>query len=379
MRKWIPVAILAAIALAGSSCAQTARIIDDPAPVTVGADREAAFYERWQAYVDWESELPFQDSCAPRIEEPAEGVPYRGTAVLLHGFSACPQQYYDLAALLAKEGYRTIVPLLPGHGRPYPAFEEDDSGALPGPNTWRRSYDAFAEQINGIMEYADGERVIGGLSGGGAAALYLNDHERELYDRNLVMAPFLAVAGGGFINGGIAFVGAIPYLNLLSSTPFDTADFCLAKRREGKASYCKWQIRHVAGMKSVGRDVAKTLAADPLSVRMQIIGVEGDNSINNDRVLELIAEHEDSGAMTACFYPRGVPHSMFSRYDHPGEDMYWLDDFNEAAVAFITAGKPFPAVARAGAPAAECALDTAPAVMVDSTSAEPPDLEEAAP
>ena len=344
-------------------CAETARIIDDPAPAPSAASREAIFYERWQAYVDWEAELPFQESCAPHIEEPVDSVAYRGTAVLLHGFSACPQQYYDLAALLAQEGFRTIVPLLPGHGRPYPEFERDDSGALPGPYAWRRAYEAYADRINGIMEYADGERVIGGLSGGGAAALYLNDRARDLYDRNLVMAPFLAIAGGGGVNGGIAFIGAIPVVNLLSATPFNTADFCLDKRREGKASYCKWQIRHVAGMKALGSDIATTLGSNPLAVRMQVIGVDGDNSVSNKRVLELIAGHEGTGSMTACFYPEGVPHSMFSRYDHPGEDMYWLDDFNSAAVAFITDGKPFPAVSRDGAAVSECLLGTAPPVM----------------
>jgi alpha-beta hydrolase superfamily lysophospholipase len=344
-------------------CAQTARIIDEPAPAPATASREAVFYERWRAYVDWEAELPFQDGCAPHIEEPVDGVAYRGTVVLLHGFSACPQQYYDLAALLAKEGYRSIVPLLPGHGRPYPEFEKDDSGALPGPYAWRNAYDAYSDQINGIMEYADGERVIGGLSGGGAAALYLNDRARDLYDRNLVMAPFLAIAGGGVVNGGIALIGAIPVVNLLSATPFNTADFCLDKRREGKASYCKWQIRHVAGMKNVGSDIAGTVAAEPLPVRMQIIGVEGDNSVSNKRVLELIARHEDTGSMTACFYPKGVPHSMFSRYDHPGEDMYWLDDFNAAAVAFITEGTPFPAIKRDDAAVSECLLGTSPRIM----------------
>lgn len=346
-----------------SSCAQTARIIDEPVPAEVGADREAIFYQRWEAYVGWESELPFQDSCAPLLQEPAAGVALRGTVVLLHGFSACPQQYFDLAALLADEGYRTIVPLLPGHGRPYPEVSKDDSGGLPGPNTWRQAYDAFARQINGVMEYAEGERVIGGLSGGGAAALYLNDQARDLYDRNLVMAPFLGIVGGGVINGGVTILGAIPYVNLLSATPGNSADFCLEKRRQGKAAYCKWQIRHLAGMKLVGSDIAKKLATEPLAVRMQIIGVEGDNSINNDRVLDLIAEHEETGAMSACFYPRGVPHSMFSRYDHPGEDMYWLDDFNAAAIAFITSGKPFPAVRKPEAATAECTLGLTPGVM----------------
>ena len=360
---WLRIVWFSLIWIAMSGCAQTARIIDDPAPAPSAATRESVFYERWQAYVDWESELPFQDSCAPHLEEPVDGVAYRGTVVLLHGFSGCPQQYYDLAALLAQEGYRSIVPLLPGHGRPYPEFEKDDSGALPGPYAWRSAYEAYANQINGIMEYADGERVIGGLSGGGAAALYLNDRARDLYDRNLVMAPFLAIAGGGVINGGVAFLGALPIVNLLSATPFNTADFCLDKRREGKASYCEWQIRHVAGMKALGSDIAKTVAEEPLVVRMQVIGVEGDNSVSNKRVLELIAEHEGTGSMSACFYPKGVPHSMFSRYDHPGEDMYWLDDFNAAAVAFIAEGKPFPAIVRDGADVSECVLGAAPAIM----------------
>ena len=223
MRNRVILAAGLAVAMLAHGCAQTARIMDDPAPATAGTERSETFYARWQAYVDWESELPFQDSCAPYLEEPAEGIAYRGSVLLLHGFSACPQQYYDLATLLAQEGFRTIVPLLPGHGRPYPAVEKDDSGALPGPNTWRSAYDAFAEQMNGIMEYADGDRVIGGLSGGGAAALYLTEHTRGLYDRNLIMAPFLAIAGGGVINGGIAFIGAIPYVNLLSSTPGNSA------------------------------------------------------------------------------------------------------------------------------------------------------------
>ena len=51
---------------------------------------------------------------------------------------------------------------------------------------------------------------------------------------------------------------------------------------------------------------------------------------------------------------------MFSRYDHPGEDMYWLDDFNAAAVAFVTRGTAFPAEARDGDAVDLCALSNAP-------------------
>ena len=114
-------------------------------------------------------------------------------------------------------------------------------------------------------------------------------------------------------------------------------------------------------MKAMGRHIAATLAREPLPVRLQVIGVEDDNSVSNDRVVELVAAHTGTGAMTACFYPEGVPHSMFSRYDHPGEDMYWLEDFNTAAIAFITAGAAFPASERPRLQVRECRLDGASA------------------
>lgn len=351
---------IVAAAIMIEASAPSARIIHSPEPVGEAVSRESAFYERWNAYVAWEEELAFQDSCKPFIREPAEGIAYRGTVVFLHGFSACTQQYYDLSALLAKQGYRTIVPVLPGHGRPYPQFDKDDSAALPTPGSFRDAYDAFSDQINGIMEYADGERVIGGLSGGGAAALYVNDRGRDVYDRNLVIAPFIDIAGGDFVNGAMAFIGAIPVINLVSATPFNTADFCLEKRQQGKASYCKWQLRGAAGMRSLGQAAAKSVRIEPLTNRVQVIGVNGDNSVSLDRVRELIATQMATDGTTACFYPEGVPHSMFSRYDHPGVDMYWLDDFNRAAVAFITTGAAFPSEPRDGDAVALCTLMNAP-------------------
>lgn len=347
---------LAAVLIVASR-ADPVRVIDTHLSSTPNPAVDA-FDAGWQAYLDWESELPFQDGCAPFVRAVDDGVEYRGTVVFLHGFSACPQQYYEFADLLAAAGYRSLVPLLPGHGRPWPAIDRDDSGALPGPLSWRRAYEAFADRINRIMADAAGERVIAGLSGGGAAALYLNDRARGLYDRNLVMAPFLSIAGGRTVNGATVIAGAIPALNQLSATPFGSAHSCIAKRREGKASYCKWQIRHVAGMRALGTDVRRRLAAQPLAVRMQIVGVSNDDSVSNVRIAELIAAQTGTRSTSACFYPAGVPHSMFSRFDHPGEDMYWLAEFHAAALAFLIAGDAFPTAAGDDG---QCRLDARPA------------------
>lgn len=306
-----------------------------------GVSRDEELARRWQSYVEWASSKPLQPDCRPRRVDASPEVPYRGTVVLLHGFSACPQQYFELSALLAERGFRSLLVLLPGHGNANPDVGSDDPVPQPGPWNWKATYDAFARQINGIMEYADGDRVIAGLSGGGSVSLFLNLHARQMYDRNLVIAPFLAIAGGNVVNAVVAGIGAVPVVNWLDATPFGTEKPCVEKRRQGKAGYCEYQIRHVAGMKSLSHWVRREIREAPLDVQLQIVAVQHDTAVSNQRIAELLALHEDNGNASACAYPEGIPHSMFSRYDNPGTDMYWLDAFLEGAVGFIVDGEPF--------------------------------------
>ena len=341
MRRLISFSFTAALALL-AGCAGPPQLPESAAEPLAGATRSAVFAERWSDYVDWASRDGLQAGCEPRLVEPSAGVPYRGTVVLLHGFSACTQQFDDFTGLLANRGYRTVLPVLPGHGRPYPDVNKDDSRAQPDGGSWRAVYAAFAEQINGIMEYADGERVVGGLSGGGAASLWLNLEAPELYDRNIVIAPFLAIAGGGFVNGTVSFLGAIPGLNQMTAVPFGTANPCIEKRKKGRAGYCKYQIRHVAGLKGLGSGLRKTTRTSPIDVRMQVIGVERDGAVSNALVREFIEVQMPNGKTTACFLPEGIPHSMFSRQDNPDTDMYWLEAFQAGVVDFIVNGSPMP-------------------------------------
>jgi alpha-beta hydrolase superfamily lysophospholipase len=298
--------------------------------------------QRWQDYVDWATSDPLQADCVPRRVEPGPEAEYRGTVVLLHGFTACPQQYFEMAGLLSERGFRSLIVLLPGHGHQYPDVDNDNSSPQPGPWNWKGSYNAFADRINGVMEYADGDRVIVGLSGGGAASLYINMRARETYDRSLVIAPFLAIAGGDLINAAVAAIGAIPIVNMLDATPFGAEKPCIEKRKQGKAGYCEFQVRHIAGMKSLAHWTRREIRTAPLDLQIQIVAVEHDNSVSNQRIADLLNLLSDNGTTTACIYEDGVPHSMFSRVDHPGEDMYWLDSFLDSALGFIVDAQPFP-------------------------------------
>jgi alpha-beta hydrolase superfamily lysophospholipase len=334
------------LALLGALFSMAGCALQPPLPVefsqpAAGESRAAVFERRWASYADWATRRPLQADCVPRLIDASPGVAYRGTVVLLHGFSACPQQYFELSQRLAERGFRSLLVLLPGHGHVNPAVDKDNPTPQPGPWNWKATYEAFAQQINGIMSYADGDRVIAGLSGGGSASLFINLNGRNLYDRNLVIAPFLAIAGGDIINAAVAGIGAIPVVNWIDATPFGTEKPCVEKRRQGKAGYCEYQVRHAAGMKSLAHWVRKEIRKAPLETQLQIVAVEHDNAVSNERIAQLLAVHEPGGRTSACAYEEGIPHSMFSRFDNPGTDMYWLDAFLDSAVGFIVDGQPF--------------------------------------
>ena len=55
---------------------------------------------------------PIQAGCEPlKIAASESAVVKRGLVILLHGFSACPQQYNELAPQLANAGFDVLAPL----------------------------------------------------------------------------------------------------------------------------------------------------------------------------------------------------------------------------------------------------------------------------
>ena len=76
-----------------------------------------------------------QTDCLPKQWPADSSVTYKGTVMLLHGFTACPQQYFETQAYLTAQGYNVLAPLLPGHGLKFkwiPVYEN----AGPWWNPW---------------------------------------------------------------------------------------------------------------------------------------------------------------------------------------------------------------------------------------------------
>lgn len=299
------------------SCSTIESRFEPPPP---GATTTAVFYARW---VDWLGHFDptvLQDGCRPALIEPRADVGYRGTAVLVHDITACPQQYFELADLLALRGYRVFLPLLPGHGLVQPGAGR--VRGLPTTRNARRRYEAFADGINAIMAYAPGDRVIGGNGAGAAVSLTINARAPDLYDRHIVWSPT-------FTTG---------------EQSAEATRVCLQRRARGRAGYCAIDAAPV--MTALGPRAAQLLRDGPGTARLQIVttapaGIEGvDHAV-------------------ACAYPDDVPPSMLSVFDNPGVDMYWLDSLLNGSIDFIVDGLPLPiGFGRSMNPTAlpECAL-----------------------
>lgn len=116
---------------------------------------------------------------------PAEA---KGTVIMLHGYTAGPWQYNEMADALFEQGYNVYVPRLPGHG-----FMEPDGTPTGKFMVEANDTDQYENFI--ATRYAEAEALGApvhaiGLSGGGNLALRMGENFPQLKSV-VAMAPFL--------------------------------------------------------------------------------------------------------------------------------------------------------------------------------------------
>lgn len=287
----------------------------------------------WQTYVKKASAgVSLQKGCEPTRFSPPANVPYRGVVILFHGFTACPQQYFELSPRLAAEGYEVLLPLLPGHGhvpQRNGSTIVDDVSDLPTGATKAR-YADIGRQMNDIARASTGTRVMGGLSLGGAVATAAIGAAPGLYARALLLSPLFAIPG---VSGT-----ALKAANVLTPTRrTGWGEGCLTERTQPnpRAGICEFQFNQVRGAAEFAEATAASVRTIP---GLQIAGVEADGAAD-DSATQRVAR--TTGA-SFCFYPKGVSHSLLSRFDAPTEDKFWLPTALAQVTAFVAHGTAFP-------------------------------------
>jgi alpha-beta hydrolase superfamily lysophospholipase len=302
----------------------------------------------WQAYVTEATAAPLQDGCAPYSLPSSSDQAYRGTVLLLHGYSACPQQYAEIAKELSAEGYTVLVPLLPGHGH---AYTVDASGKATDhteqliTDANYGDYGVFAKRMADIVaKAAPGDHAVMGLSVGGAIAASAAEQSPGTFKRVLLMNAFFEIANGF----GAAVV---PVLSaIVPQFPYGWGDSCEAQRSTGRAGICQFEVTNLRAVQHFGEDTLKNVAS--IHAKVQVVGVEDDPAASDSAIAQAATKIAGS---SACFFEKGVPHSLFSPQDNPNTDMYWLPSALEETRDFIGNGQSFAtAEASSVSPYARC-------------------------
>lgn len=320
-----------------------------PPPQRPIASSEEASSENlgWQDYLHTLDGIPLQTDCQPRRFDPPAGVPVTGKVILVHGYTACPQQFFDFAKILAERGQVVYLPLLPGHGRVAPDPKHDNYQELPGENDWTR-YADLAEQINALARADDLPTGIGGLSVGSVVALRAVLDEPSLYRRAVFFTPFFKAANAKKFGLpfklplGSAVVPALGRFGPTKKLLGGWGPHCRVEIAKGRKGICTFRFDQLLATQTFGLQILKELHSLPLSV--QFVGVEDDPAADNASIVSAIATLRSSGTPAhACFYAKGANHSLFSRFDAPDQHKFWLDSLLAASTAFLTEGDYFPA------------------------------------
>eukprot|EP00316_Scyphosphaera_apsteinii_P004577 CAMPEP_0119319354 /NCGR_PEP_ID=MMETSP1333-20130426/49159_1 /TAXON_ID=418940 /ORGANISM="Scyphosphaera apsteinii, Strain RCC1455" /LENGTH=493 /DNA_ID=CAMNT_0007325739 /DNA_START=352 /DNA_END=1830 /DNA_ORIENTATION=+ len=403
-------------------------------PPSVPPSPPPAYLAAWDEYTSDILARPegVQEACKP-MRFPARA-PYRGVAVLFHGFTSCPQEMALLAPPLSNHGFDVIMPLNAGHGNSI-RFKRDASGWLysylglawstfalllisvcagcftaqscpPGNcpkactkggscfifaqgricgpkwrvrwiilsaslatlllvfsvvgiiivwshgddvalcldiGTFKIGCDGHAEynsnlpraldghvdvvdRINGIVAMAPGKHLVAGLSLGGNYATYASTalavDGSALYDRALIMAPFMGLPGIDLVLGPTNLLG-------FGEVSLYWGEDCQKERQNGRGGYCSMALSHMKAARDFGRAASKLVAQNmPNNLIVQLVLVQGDGSVDNSAIEKLRKLYAASSVtVDACLIDAVINetsyHSLISTWNNVGVDKYW--------------------------------------------------------
>jgi pimeloyl-ACP methyl ester carboxylesterase len=302
----------------------------------------AAASDIWQKMTDEATHdsagnpLKIQPGCEPTHLIPPAGVPVIGTAILIHGYTGCPQQYFELSELLTAGGLEVYLPLSPGHGRVLDSDGEEDLHGMPGRYDLKR-YKKFAHEINDLAAASDGVRILGGLSGGGSIATQAMNTAIVPYDRVILMSPWYH-AHVDFLEGMVLDIEQILPLGFGQTVKW--GEGCLSERAHGRVGYCQSSYSNLAGAETLGEHALKKLKPQS-ETQIQVVAVENDGTVSVDAIVQAIGQMGLS-ATNVCFMPSGIPHSFFSPFDNIDDNPVWIPPFEKNFAEFALKGTPFP-------------------------------------
>lgn len=332
-------ALLALASSAGAARVQNSRV--DGEVVSAGVGSRAA--NLWNEYVSAANAAAdstgrgLQTGCQPRMH--THRGTYRGAIMLFHGFTACDQQFEQLIPLLTARGYTVFTPVSPGHGYNYESRSggifNDYVAALP---TDEEEYREFGREMHEIMQSANGEKVLFGLSLGGGIAAWVG--HLGGYDRRMLAAPMMLASG--LLNNVISLANQFPWRRYQITS---WGEGCEVERSAGRAGICHFNAAIGAAARNLGQQHSNSVngGVDYSQGEVQIMFVDEDAAVSTNAIISLGLRYGiDRTSEMICGMDANVGHSFLSPYDNIGVDMYWLNETTQMVADYLTQGKPVP-------------------------------------
>lgn len=219
------------------------------------------------------------------------------SVLLLHGLTASPGQFADIASDLYAGGANVVVPRFPRHGyadrltlaTAYLTGDELRAGALEG-----------LEIVRGL-----GERVIvAGFSLGGLMAAWLAQHEEM--DLAVPIAPFFGIAGLSD-----RFAAGLARWTLRRRNVFLWWDLLKRERQLPAHGYPRYPTHALARALLVGRELYdEACASAPRAKRMVVVTNARESSVNNRAIRRFVERwRERAAGRVETYSVEGLPYS----------------------------------------------------------------------
>ncbi len=332
------------------------------------AQQTEKFYSLWGHYVQSAEKVPLQNGCKPELISASHKVPFRGTIILHHGFTVCPQIFEEWGGHeLADAGFDVLLPLLPGHGREWIGVNQayNDLTALPSRKNGDEVFDKLVHDLNQVMREAAGARIIGGFSVGGAVAVASVLEDPDLYQRVILFSPFFRLSEVQVDNFGSdqywlrvlqGIAGPLnrrkadildfisnpnSHLNWIATERQSWGDKCeVNERKMGRAGYCQFTLDSVSAFQQLGLKVLQKISQARNLPVFQIFAMERDptaSTLYMRRFAESV-ERTSGKKVNFCFFKSDTNHSLLSRYDDPEQKKYWMPWMFESGKNFVVSG-----------------------------------------
>jgi pimeloyl-ACP methyl ester carboxylesterase len=291
----------------------------------------------WEKYMASLPAAEIQPDCMPRRYDPPADTEQKGSLFLVHGYTACPQQFFEMSELFAKRGWTVYLVLMPGQGRLHPAPHKDDYSKLPKTT---KEYTEFSELINRIARAENKLVSIGGLSVGGAVAARAALLAPDLYKRLILYSPFFQISGT-FERTVVGTINLMPHAKHFEH---GWGEGCFNEVERGRAGICTFEWAQLSTVDDFGTETIRLAQSSPLlKTEVQFAGVEADKAASNSASVDFLRAIMANPHVNYCVIRAPADHSTISRFDNPDEDKFWLPTLLHNSIEFIDGGTPFAA------------------------------------